>query len=174
MKKLLLVLAAVVLISAFTYAEGAPKAGEFGIQGGVTFTGVFGPLIAAGDLGAKYWLSNALALRAGVGFDNNAAPALTTTAYDLGVGFEYHFAGKGGVSPYAGAALSYSGESFSTGGPTASDFGVKLIFGGEYFFSDNFSWAGELGLGYLSAYNGATTTTLLTTFGMGTFLTYYF
>ena len=64
MKKLLLVLVAVVLISAFTYAEGAPKAGEFGIQGGVTFTGVFGPLIAAGDLGAKYWLSNALALRA--------------------------------------------------------------------------------------------------------------
>ena len=91
----------------------------------------------------------------------------TTTAYDLGVGFEYHFGGKGGVSPYAGAALSYSGESFSTGGPTASDFGVKLVFGGEYFFSDNFSWAGELGLGYRSPLTtGLLPSRSLSTFGM--------
>ena len=97
-------------------------------------------------------------------------------AYNLGAGFEYHFGGKGGVSPYAGAAISYSGESFSTGGNTNSAFGVQLVFGGEYFFSDNFSWAGELGIGYGSTTNTVpTTVTTLSTFGMlGTFLTYYF
>lgn len=173
MKKLLLVLVAVILISTFAYAEGAPKAGEFGIQGGVTFTNVAVP---GGDLGAKYWLSSAMALRAAVGFANIASGGASTTGYNLGAGFEYHFGGKGGVSPYAGAAISYSGESFSTGGNTNSAFGFQLVFGGEYFFSDNFSWAGELGIGYGSTTNTVpTTVTTLGTVGMlGTFLTYYF
>jgi len=80
------------------------------------------------------------------------------------------------VSPYVGAALSYSTESLSGGAPAASDLGIKAMFGAEYFFSNNFSWAGELGLGYDSFYNPgppATTTTSIGTIGFGSFLTYY-
>ena len=100
MKKILLVLVAVVLISTFAYAEGAPKPGEFGIQGALIFTGV----VPTGAVGAKYWVSQpVIALRAALGFLNVAATGLDVHGIRPGAGFEYHFGGKGSVSPYAGA-----------------------------------------------------------------------
>ncbi|HVP18618.1 MAG TPA: hypothetical protein VMU36_06440 [Spirochaetia bacterium] len=182
MKRLLLPVGVLVLVGYFAFAEGAPKPGEFGIQGGVVFTSLLaaGGTSPNGSLGAKYFVNDNVALRAGFGVVNVAAGGASTTAYSFGAGFEYHLAGKGGVSPYVGAAVSYSGESLSGGGSTPSDFGIKAIFGGEYFFSNNFSWAGELGLGYDSLYNPgtpplipATTTSSIGTIGFGTFLTYY-
>ncbi len=176
MKRLLLPILVLVLVGYLAFAEGAPKGGEFGIQGGVNFTSLgFGAFNPNGSLGAKYFVNDNIALRAGFGIVNNSA-AGGNTGYTLGAGFEYHFAGKGGVSPYIGAALSYSGESLSGGAPSQSDLGIKAVFGGEYFFSNNFSWAGELGLGYDSFYNPgppATTTTSIGTVGFGSFLTYY-
>ncbi len=168
MKRLVLVLSLVVLVSTFTFAQAAAKPGQFGIQSALTFTSVGG----SGAVGGKYWINNNVAVRAAVGFLNIAGTGLTTTRYDLGAGFEYHFGGKGGVSPYAGAEVSYSGESVSTGGKTDSDFALQGVFGGEYFFSSNFSWAGELGLGFDSSYAALTgnTTTTIGTFGFASFL----
>lgn len=180
MKKLFLIIIAVLTIGTLAHAQGAPKAGEFGIQGALTFTSVGGPIFpnfpspASGAVGAKYWINNDIAVRAALGFLNTAATGGSTTLYDLGAGFEYHFGGKGGVSPYAGAEISYSAESISAGGGTPSDFAVKGVFGGEYFFSSNFSWAGELGLGFDSFKNAAgNTTTTIGTLGFATFLTWY-
>ncbi len=171
MKRLVLVLFLAALISGAAFAQGAPKSGEFGIQAALTFTAVAPG--TRGDLGAKYWINNDMALRAALGFDNISAGGGSSTPYNIGVGFEYHFGGKGGVSPYAGAEFSYSGVSVSGGGTTPSDFGLMAVFGGEYFFSSNFSWAGELGLGFDSFNNTVTTTTTIGTFGFGTFLTWY-
>ena len=113
-------------------------------------------------------------MRAGVGILNVSSGGGSFTLYSLGAGFEYHFgAGKGGVSPYAGAQLSYSGESISTGGTTPSDFGLAAVVGGAYFFSNNFSWAGEARLGFDSATAAGVTTTTIGTFGFATFLTWY-
>lgn len=172
MKRLFLVVLAVALVSSLAFAEGAPKAGEFGLQGAFTLTSV--GLGSTFDVGLKYLITDSVALRAALGLANVSATGGSTTYYDLGAGLEYHFGGKGGVSPYAGVEVSYSGLSFSTGGSTPSDFAFAAMFGGEYFFSSNFSWAGEARLGFDSAKTaGGATTTTIGTIGVGSFLTWY-
>jgi hypothetical protein len=97
----------------------------------------------------------------------------STTLFDLGVGFEYHFGGKGGVSPYAGAQISYSGASVPAGGTAPSQYGIDAVFGGEYFFSSNFSWAGEARFGVVSDSTAGVKTTYIGTLGFAAFLTWY-
>lgn len=172
MKKIVLAILAVVLVSSLTFAEGEAKSGQFGVQAGLTFTRT--TLGFAGDLGAKYMITDNIAIRAALGLLNISSGGDSTTLYDLGAGFEYHFGGKGGVSPYAGAEISYSGASSSAGGDTPSEFGLDAVFGGEYFFSSNFSWAGEARLGFIFDDDGAgTKTNIIGTLGFATFLTWY-
>ncbi len=175
MKRLLFLVLVLACVATLAFSEGAPKGGEFGIQGSLAFTATGNsPFFPMGSLGAKYFITDAIAVRAGVGFDNVASGGTSFTGYDLAAGFEYHFGGRNGVSPYAGAQVSYSGSSLSAGGSTASDFGVRAVFGGEYFFSNNFSWAGELGLGFDSFKNAAgTTATSIGTAAFTTALTWY-
>jgi len=169
MKRLVLAILAVVLVSCSAFAEGAATPGQFGLQTAVTFTNVPG---FSGDLGAKYIITNNIALRAALGLSSTSAAGASTTFFDVAAGFEYHFGGKGGVSPYAGAEISYSGASIPVGkGP--SSFGVNGVFGGEYFFSSNFSVAGEARLGFRSDNAAGTTSTTFGTAGIATFLTWY-
>ena len=100
---------------------------------------------------------------------------MTTTGYTFAGGLEYHFGVIGGVSPYLGAEISYTGFSISGGTSANTDLGLRAVVGGEYFFSNNFSWAGELGLGYDSNYIGgtATTNTFIGTVGASFIITYY-
>jgi hypothetical protein len=170
MKKLVLVILAVVLVSSSTFAEGAANAGQFGLQTALTFTSV--GLGFAGDLGAKYLITSNIAVRAALGLSSTSAAGASTTLFDVAAGVEYHFGGKGGVSPYAGAEISYSGASVPAGkGP--SSFGLNGVFGGEYFFSSNFSWAGEARLGFRSDNAAGATATTIGTAGIATFLTWY-
>jgi hypothetical protein len=172
MKKIVLVILAVVLVSSLTFAEGGATAGQFGLQTGLVFTGV--GLGFVGDIGAKYIVTDNIALRAALGLRNISSGGDSTTLFDLGAGFEYHFGGKGGVSPYAGAEISYSGASFSVGGDTPIEFGLGGVFGAEYFFSSNFSWAGEARLGFIYYDDGAgTKTNVIGTLGFATFVTWY-
>lgn len=177
MKRLLLPVLVLMLIGTLAFAEGAPKGGDFGIQGSASlpFTSSYvgSPM---GSLGVKYFFTDNVAIRAAVGLDNVSVGGGSTTDYMLAAGFEYHFGGKGGVSPYLGAQVSYSGFSLSGGGATSSDFGLRAVFGGEYFFSSNFSWSGELGLGFDSAYAPgppAATTTRIGTAAFTTAVTWY-
>ncbi len=164
MRKLMLVLVALVAFTIAVEAQAAPKSGQFGMQTAVTFTSTtFSPTgtnfsSPSGDIGVKYMITDVIGIRGALGFANSSAG----TGFDIAAGFEYHLAGKGGVSPYAGAQLSYSGSSVSGGGGAPSNFGLSAVFGAEYFFSSNFSWGGEAQLGFRSASDG---TTSQTTFG---------
>jgi len=170
MKKLVFVILAVVLVSSSALAEGAAAPGQFGLQTAVTFTSV--GLGFTGDLGAKYIITNNIAVRAALGLATTSSGGATTNFFDVAAGFEYHFGGKGGVSPYAGAEISYSSASIPAGkGP--SSLGVNGVFGAEYFFSSNFSWAGEARLGFRSDNAAGTTSTTFGTAGIATFLTWY-
>jgi len=171
MSKFILVTLFLALTFAVAFGQGAPKAGEVGVQGSVVFTNISGG--SAGAVGIKYLVTEKIGLRAGIGILNQSSAGVSTTLYSLGVGFEYHFAGAGGVSPYVGAQLSYSGESVSSGGSTPTDFGLAGVLGGEYFFSSNFSVAGEARLGFESANTGAVTATSIGTLGFATYLTWY-
>jgi hypothetical protein len=174
MKRLLVVILVVAAVSTAAFAQGAPRKGAFGIQTAVIITtSGFGPG-ASGSLGAKYMVTDAIGLRAALGILNSSSGGASTTGYDLGAGFEYHLAGKGGVSPYLGAELGYSGASFSGGGTTPSSFAVNAVFGAEYFFSSNFSWGGEAQLGFNSFTTaGGVTTTSLGTGAVSFIMTWY-
>jgi hypothetical protein len=168
MKKLLLVMLASVMIGSLGFAEGMAKAGKLGLQTAITFTNATGS--SAGDIGVKYIITDEIALRAAIGLLHYSGSGSSQTLFDIGAGFEYHFRALGGVSPYAGAALSYSGESLSSGGSTPSDIGISALGGAEYFFSSNFSWAGEARIGFGSYNSGSSTTTRIGTLGMYTFI----
>lgn len=168
MKRFLLVVVVVAVVSAYGFAQA--KAGEIGIQGGSTVftTTSLGPAEA---VGVKVVVADNIALRADLGLESFAFGGSTETLLDAAAAVEFHFGGKGGVSPYAGGEVSYSTGTF-TGLPTPySTFGVAGLIGGEYFFSSNFSWAGEARLGFISESNP--TMTILGTFGFASFLTWY-
>jgi len=166
-KRLLFIALVLVVVAAAAFAQA--KKGQFGTQvaGTITSTGAS----PAGALGARYMITDNIAVRAMLGFLNNSST--TTTGYDLLGAFEYHFAGKGGVSPYVGAEIGYSGQAASGGGPTPSDFGVQAVFGAEYFLSSNFSWGGEASLGFDSATSAVPATTTKLSTSVSTLLTWY-
>jgi outer membrane protein W len=174
MKKLVLIMFAAIVAGSLAFGQVTARGGQIGLQAGTIFTGI-GEY--TGAIGVKYLVNDAIALRAdaGVRHYSYSTNSGTITAYDLGLGLEYHFEGKGGVSPYVGALFNYSGESVSPKVDTPSDLGLMALFGGEYFFSSNFSWAGEARIGY-DYYKSAAGDTITTigTYGFATFLTYYF
>ncbi len=169
MKKIALVLMAIALISASALAGDMAKQGQWGIQ---TSLGIASqPVTLAGQLpvasvGAKFMVSENIAVRVELGFVSSSPSGGggSTSGYNIGAGFEYHMESKGGnVSPYVGAQLGFAGMSVPGGGTTPTSFSVGGVFGGEYFFSSNFSWGGELGIGFNSqGVSGATTTTIAT------------
>jgi hypothetical protein len=165
MKRLSLALFALVIVGSLAFAEGSAKRGQFGIQ---TQLGLAtSPVIGTSSFGAKYMVTDTIAIRAEVGLTSQSSNGASFTGYELGGGFEYHFGGKGGVSPYAGAQLGYAGGSTSAGGSQPSEFILKGVFGGEYFFSTNFSLAGEIALGFDSQTGAGVTTTTFFTEGAG-------
>lgn len=159
MKKIALVSIAIVLVSCAAIAGDMAKSGQWGIQ---TSLGVANsPVLSGSTIGLKFMASENLAVRVEAGF-TSATPAGTsgsTSGYTFGAGFEYHMTAVGGVSPYVGLQAGYGGGSPPsppagvTAPPTPSLFRVTGIWGGEYFFSSNFSWGGEIGIGYSSISN---------------------
>ena len=171
MKKIALVLIAIALISASALAGDMVKSGQWGIQ---TSLGVAGsPVIGTNSAGVKFMASENLAVRVELGFTSfsPAGGGGSTSGYALGAGFEYHMESKGGnVSPYVGLQAGYGGGSAPGGGTTPTVFAVNGVFGGEYFFSSNFSVGGEVGLGFASAGASGATSTGIGTFGVGNWI----
>lgn len=157
MKKLGFILLAVVFVSSLAFAGDMAKSGAWGIQsslGIASSNGVSGPGFST--IGAKYMLNENLALRGEVGY-GTYTPANSNVgsgnSLGIGVGVEDHMTAVGGVSPYVGLQFGYGTGSPSLPNGTSSSnnpatMNFKLAWGGEYFFSSNFSWAGELGVGY--------------------------
>jgi len=169
MNRFLFPVALFIVVSAYTFAEGAPKGGEFGIQTSLGVTN--SPVLTVSSIGAKYFFTDAIALRGEFGLDSQSTGGATTTGFELGVGGEYHFGFKGGVSPYAGAQFGYGG---GTGpGVSGNAFAIFAAFGGEYFFSNNFSLAGEVRLGFASENSAGATTSDIETLGVNLIGTWY-
>ncbi len=163
MKRIALVLIAIAILSASALAGDMAKSGQWGIQTSLS-AGTSPQSVTS--VGFKFMASENLAIRLKAGFSSFTPPVASgtssssTSGYEFAGGFEYHMESKGGsVSPYVGLQFGYGGESLPTpqGGTVnnASEWDVDGVFGGEYFFSSNFSWAGEIGIGYANASTGA-------------------
>ncbi len=164
MKRLLLVLLALVLVGSVASAQMMAKSGMWGIQTSLGFA--TSTTLAAPTIGAKFLVSDDIAIRfeAGITSASVTGGAGSTTGYAVGGAFEYHLTGgKGNVSPYVGLGVGFGGSSLPGGGTAPTSLTVGGFFGGEYFFSTNFSAAGQIGVGFNSTgISGATTTTIST------------
>lgn len=170
MMKVVLTLMVIVLVSSVGFSQSMAKSGQWGIQ--TSIGAAASPVLGTGTIGAKFLVSEDFALRIEAGINSLSPPGGggSTTGYAVGGGFEYHLAGgMGNVSPYLGLQAGFGGGSVPGGGTTPTSISVVGVFGGEYFFSSNFSWAGELGLGFNSTGASGTTTTTIAT-GSATFI----
>jgi len=155
MKKIALVLIAIALISSVAMAGDMAKSGQWGVQ-----TSLGAGSNNTATIGLKFMASENLAIRVEAGF-GSVSPANgsgSTSDYGFGAGFEYHMTALGSVSPYVGIGAGYSGVSVSNqpaGQSNPAYFNVQGYWGGEYFFSSNFSWAGQIGIGYTGHTNQA-------------------
>jgi hypothetical protein len=154
MKNIALALMVIALLSTTGYAADMAKQGEWGIQ---TSLGVASStILATSSVGFKFMVSHNVAIRAEAGFStfSPAGGGGSTSGFEFGAGFEYHLtSAPGSVSPYLGLQAGFGGGSVSGGGTTPSLIGANAVFGGEYFFSSNFSAAGEIGVGFSSLTN---------------------
>jgi hypothetical protein len=153
MKKIALVLIAIFVISAASFAGDMAKSGSWGIQ---TSLGVASsPIQSTNSIGMKFWASDNMAIRVEAGYASftPASGGDATSGYAIGAGFEYHMTPMGSLSPYVGLEVGYGGGSVPGGGTIPSSLGINGAWGAEYFFASNFSWAGEVQLGYVSTSN---------------------
>ena len=171
MKKIALVLIAIALVSVTAIAGDMAKVGQWGVQASIG--AATSPVQGVSTIGAKFMASENVAIRVEAGLSSYsppspgtvypsttpAYPSGSTTGYEFGAGFEYHMTAVGGVSPYVGLQAGYASGSTpapaapATAPPTPATFSVTGVWGGEYFFSSNFSWGGEIGLGFSSTTN---------------------
>ncbi len=132
-----------------------------------------------GGVGAQWYLSNDMALRLGLGFGTSSieTPAggtntstLSGTAISLAPGIRMNIASNSNVVGYVGGQVMFGTTSTksevtgSTNTPetSATNLGVGLFFGAEWFPTKNISLGMEYGLGFMSSSSsssaGGTTT----------------
>ena len=175
MKRIALVLMAIVVVSAVAFSGDMAKQGAWGVQ---TSLGLASATVGTAiTTGWKFRVSDNMAVRAEVGFGSSSPPGGggSSSGYGFGAGFEYHWnpSGMGNVSPYVGAGLGYGGGSVTGGGTAATDLRFAGFVGGEYFFSSNFSAAGQVGLGFQSVGASGNTASNIGTVSMTGIWTWY-
>ena len=167
MKNIALILVAIVLVSSLALAGDMAKQGQWGVN----------TTLGTGSTGAgfKFMVSENMAVRAGLAFASisPAGGGGSTSNYGIDAGLEFHQAAIGGVSPYFGVQVMYNGQSLPAPAVNSTSIGVQGVYGGEYFFSSNFSWAGEAGIGFTSSGPSGATSTTIGTASASFILTWY-
>lgn len=179
MKKLFFA-SAFALFGAMNAQEYKPTTGdvtvEFGLTGGLNNTSV--GFAEGGAFKARYFTSDNLAYRGifvlSTGSENNKDANTKTSdfGFKLGFGMEKHFTGTERLSPYVGGdvVLGYFNNTQKTTvagitgeqkGPSSFNFGVRGVFGADYYFAKRVFLGVEAGLGIGFTSTGKTTTTAL-------------
>ena len=155
MKKLVIVAVTLVMVMGLAgsaSAAGAKNAGAKGINVGMGNS-------AFGDTGlvritGKYFFDRDMAFLAGFGFQ------ATSGDYDVNV-FSFQvglrkYLGTGDFAPFVGGRISYETREDTTSGTDEDAIDLMGEFGGEYFFSKQFSMEGSIGIGFGTVENNNT------------------
>jgi hypothetical protein len=152
--------------------------GTFGFTG----PGILG-YNAMPAVGAKYFLSDDMALFALVGLNTSSgsdsvassvSAKQSSTAFGIAAGFQMHTRPVYSTSPYWGAMVSFGSSSTDNGGSGDADvktsnsaFGVAAIAGFDWFFTHGMALGGDVSLGFKST-SGSETVDGSTTDAQGT------
>lgn len=165
MKKVLLVVVAVFIVSAMSFAQ--LSAGKIGVS---TDMPVFGaPNL--NSIGGAYALSENMRLDAGIAFTSVAppSPAKSQTGFGLGASVKMYSPAMENVTYFYGAGFSFG----TYGDPAVSSFGVNALGGAEYWFSSRFAMGGYASFGFGSTGASGAKTTTIGTMGVSTTLTWW-
>lgn len=148
MKKLMVavIVLAVALVSGAGVASAAGlESGGKGISVGMGDSAlplVAGPVIR---ITGKYFFDRDLAVLAGFGFQTTTGDT-DADYFSFLLGLRKYM-GTGEFAPFLGARISY--ETFEETGVTDEEaIDILAEFGGEYFFSKQFSMEGSIGIGF--------------------------
>jgi len=153
MKKALLVVLAVLLVSSLSVAQ--LSAGKIGITTD----------IPAKSIGAAYALSENMRLDAGLTFESTAPPSPATSSTEIGIGASiklYHPAVEN-VTYYYGGGVGFN----TAGDPAFSTIGISVMGGAEYWFSSRFAVGANVSLGFTNSGVSGAKTTRIGTQGVG-------
>lgn len=162
MKKALLVVLAIVLVSSVSMAQ--LSAGKIGISTD----------IPAGSLGAAYALSENMRIDAGVTFNTVSPPSPATSfgTIGLGVGLKMYHPAMENVTYFYGGSFGFASSGPS--GAKATSLNVNVLGGAEYWFSSRFAMGGYVSFGFGSSTpSGGSATTTIGTQGVGTTMTWW-
>ena len=123
-----------------------------------------------GGFGINHFLSNDVALRAGLGFGMNSETSGTgtseqknsTTTINLAPGIRFNLANNNNVAMYVGGQVMFGTSSTSTtvggtdaGSTSSTNIGVGAFAGAEWFPWNNVSLGLEYGLGFSTSSSSA-------------------
>lgn len=158
MKKALLVVLAVLLVSSVSMAQ--LSAGKIGISTD----------IPAGSIGAAYALSENMRLDAGLSFSSTSTTGGTSsTGFGIGGSVKLYSPAMENVSYFYGGGVNFG----SVGSPAVTTIGVNVLGGAEYWFSSRFAMGGYVSLGFTNFGPSGATTTVIGTQGVSTTLTWW-
>lgn len=174
MKKLFTLALVIFLVPFLLQAQDASSkrsAGDKALLFSLSGLGNLGAGNYMGGVGFKYYFSNNLALRAGLGFANSSetkkAPTsagadekTTDMAFSIAPGIVYELARTGAVVGYVGGQIMYTMSSNTVENPnhvkdtktevTGSTFGAGVFMGAEWYPWNNVSLSAEYLLGFSS------------------------
>ncbi len=161
MKKLLLAVVAVLIVSSVSFAQLS--------AGKMAFTTSLAP---AGAIGGSYALSESMRLNGGVNFSSSSTSGTSSTNFGLGASVWLYKPVMENVNYFYGGGLYFGSTSLA--GTSSSSFGLTADAGAEYWFSPRFAWGGGVQAGFSSSGPSGATTSKFGTLGTFTTLTWWF
>lgn len=162
MKKVLLVVVAMLLVSSVSMAQ--LSAGKLGVTTD----------IPASSIGAAYALSENMRIDAGLTFQTTSppSPAKSSTTIGVGASLKMYNPAMEGVTYFYGGQFNFSSSGPS--GATSTALGVAVLGGAEYWFSSRFAVGAHVSFGFGSSTpSGGSATTTIGTMGVGTTWTWW-
>ncbi|MGA2623615.1 MAG: hypothetical protein ABSF91_07150 [Bacteroidota bacterium] len=157
MKKIGLALLAVAVLATFAFAgdDVTPKTKSGDKAWMFTYNGLTAAGVGSynGGAGVKYYFQDNMALRFGVSFSSSSVSGASNnpSSYGVTVGLEDVFSTLGSSAAYFGAQLMYgSSKNAATNWENASQFGIGVIAGVNWFPWNNVSLTPEYDLGFMS------------------------
>jgi len=154
-------------------AENSLKSGAKGLSFGIVDSGI--------EVSGRLFVSNDVAVLAGLGLDHKTNDE-TTTDYSLSAGVRKYL-GKADLAPFVGVNARFNRREVIIAAPVVGTsvesertFGLDADFGLEYFFAKQVSAEAQVGVGLSSIHNvdgSGANVTELGTFSSGVKVNFY-
>ena len=151
MKKLVILLGAVVMSGTLLAQKPSSDDSNYSLEGMINYNSTTGISWNAPTVRMRYFMSDANAIRLSLGMNLNTLEFEPSTM-NINLGYERHMSGTDKMSPYLGAGLGFSSSNLD--GDRTYDFGLNMLAGMDYYIVQNIYLGLELGLTFANEGEG--------------------